>query len=221
MTTILKKVILIFVYAALAVYIFDTRHPVFASNKQIQKQGQKSCNGYFLDEVSLAQVEEIRRFILSKTDVIVDELRLFQFEAAFGGNPNAVIHTDPLACRFCNGAANIIVRLLNEEKQRGNKLLTNVNWLIEYNDSPANTKFLDGYAHRFNYAPILNLIVDATYRQFLIEMNPSEFDKLPKIFIGTPEEFINLLKGKVSDDFIKAYLSSNSIKKHNPNLFAK
>ncbi len=65
-------------------------------------------------------------------------------------------------------------------------------------------KYLNGNPHHavvFN--PELGILIDATYRQFLInKISQEDFDKLPRIFIGTLSEFRSLVAPFLSNEAV-------------------
>lgn len=108
--------------------------------------------------------------------------------------PHYAIHKDPLACRLCFVASDLLLEDLTNHFPR-------IRWIIR--DTKGS---YGGFAHTYLYSPDLDLIVDPTYRQFLVERMPENFDLLPKIFVGTPAEFKVLMGKFMPKKFISFYL---------------
>ena len=120
--------------------------------------------------------------------------------------PDSAIHTDPLACRFCQGTSFHLRNWLADAFPANE-------WVVVRSPSQPNLPFFGRVFHNYIYSPDLNLIVDATYRQFFVQLQlPNrEFKKLPKVFIGTPEEFRSFVDGMFPAEAIDVYLSAQPL----------
>lgn len=73
-----------------------------------------------------------------------------------------------------------------------------------------NLHFFGGYLHQYAYSPQLDLIVDPTYRQYLVDLPKGQFKKLPRVFVGTPAEFRELMGPHVAPEVIDYYLDAEA-----------
>lgn len=112
-----------------------------------------------------------------------------------GSRSRAVIHEDPGACRFCNGAQMWLMRYLKLRFPHH-----------DFRGLRSRTPVEHGYFHDYVYSPKLDLMIDATYRQFLTSLPPEDFAKLPRIFVGRPDEFRQLLAPHASKALIERIL---------------
>lgn len=146
-----------------------------------EKAGKFSCEVISLADVRLKAKEKI----LDQLDRLVDEVlpemeRMgHEFQNTY---PAGNIHSDPLACRYCHGFTAFLLETLN-------KRMPQQKWAVYTTPSNRNFSFFGGFLHQYLYSPQLDVIVDPTYRQFLVKLPKGQFRKLPRVFVGSPREF--------------------------------
>lgn len=151
---------------------------------------------------TLITLDEIRAYVDSQEFQIALRVRsMFEEERTDDTDPKLfIVHEDPLACRYCRGASRVLLKYLKRD-------LGQIQW-IPVDTSAEPTGSLEGFQHRYVYSPDLNLIVDPTYRQFLLQLPDEEFKKLPRIFVGTPDMYRALTIDKMSAEDIEVYLAA-------------
>lgn len=142
--------------------------------------------------------EEVRNFVGSQATML--EQFIAHTNDVDRGNghslSDALIHDDPLACRFCRGASWMLILALKDRfPGQGWKLVLTKRIVA------------DGFRHTYIYSRKLKLIIDPTYRQFLTQIPTDQFARLPSIFVGPREEFRRLVGLNMMQDSIDNYFS--------------
>lgn len=121
-----------------------------------------------------------------------------QLDVARPFYPDNVLHVDSFACRFCSTSSSLMWHDLV--------------WQMPYHQwQVRRTQYAyQGYYHDYIYSPDLNLMIDPTYRQFIVQMGPMDFDSLPRVFVGTPEQFRRLMRFRMPPDVLENYLNATN-----------
>ncbi len=150
------------------------------------RSGSECKHFYSLGSIRSHVVEFIQQY----TPYLTNELGITRKVFLAEGRKDVVIDSDPLACRFCFGGAEFLLQDLF-------RYFPNGDWRVV-----ETVQKFQSFFHLYLYSPIYNLVVDPTYRQFLIESRSADFDSLPKIFVGSGPEFAHLLKDRLPPEAI-------------------
>lgn len=146
--------------------------------------------------LSIQPIAEIRRFFQEYISYLEGQIRpwIEKYQREYPGfNASHVLDSDPLACRMCTLGSSFIVSDLR-------KIFPEFKWQVNRTDDS-----YQGFLHDYVYSPDLDLMVDPTYRQFVVQSKPPDYDSLPRIFIGSPTEFRTLMAGKIPDSVLQNY----------------